>query len=125
MYMLFKHLHLTAVVLSIALFTVRFVWLLKQSPMLQKKWVKILPHAVDTVLLVSAITLCFIIAQYPFVNGWLTEKVLGVVAYILMGFYTLKWAQGTAARCVGFIVALACVVFTAKVAVFKQGLLFV
>ena len=125
MYMLVKHLHLTAVALSLLLFTLRFIWALKGSAMLQKKWVKIVPHVIDTVLLASALTLCFIIVQYPFVDAWLTEKVIGVIGYILMGFYTLKWAKGNVSRSFGFIAALALVIFTAKIAVFKQPLVFV
>lgn len=125
MYMFVKHLHLTAVALSLSLFILRFVWSLRDSPMMQKKWVKIVPHVIDTVLLASALTLCFIIVQYPFVDAWLTEKVIGVVCYILMGLVALKWAKNNMTRWIGFVFALGCVVFSAKVAVFKQALLFV
>ncbi|WP_342807460.1 SirB2 family protein [Alteromonas sp. M12] len=58
--MMTKHLHLTAVALSIILFILRFVWLQRNSTLLHKKWVKIVPHVIDTLLLVTAITLCFI-----------------------------------------------------------------
>lgn len=124
MYMMFKHLHLTAVALSIVLFVLRFLWLRRHSPMIQKKWVKVVPHIIDTVLLISALSLCVILAQYPFVNGWLTAKVVGVVCYILMGLWALKWAQTTVMQWVGFAGALAWLAFTAKVAVTKQGMLF-
>lgn len=124
MYMFVKHLHLTAVALSLSLFLVRFVWLMKASPSLQKKWVKVVPHVVDTVLLASAIGLCFILSQYPLVNDWLTAKVLGVAFYILMGLYTLKLAKTKMTQWIGFAGAFAWVVFTLKVAVTKQPLLF-
>lgn len=125
MYMFVKHLHLTAVALSLSLFILRFIWSLRRSPMMQKKWVKIVPHVIDTLLLASALTLCVILVQYPFVNGWLTEKVLGVVCYIIMGFVTLKWASTTPVRWLGFVGAMASIVFSAKIAVMKQGILFV
>lgn len=124
MYMMFKHLHLTAVALSIALFVMRFIWLQRQSPMMQKKWVKVVPHVIDTVLLLSALSLCVILVQYPFVNAWLTAKVLGVVCYILMGLWALKWARNNAMRWAGFAGALCWLAFTAKVAVTKQPILF-
>ena len=124
MYMMVKHLHLTAVALSLTLFVLRFFWTVRGSQMMSKKWVKIVPHVIDTVLLLSALTLCVLISQYPFVNAWLTEKVLGVVLYILMGFWTLKWARTTPLKALGFVGALAWLVFVAKVAVFKQPLLF-
>jgi uncharacterized membrane protein SirB2 len=124
MYFLVKHIHLTAIFLSVSFFILRFVWLLRSSPMLQAKWVKILPHVVDTVLLISAATLCVLIGQYPMIDTWLTQKLLFVILYILMGFVTLKWAHTTALRWLGFIGALACIMFAAKIAVLKQGLFF-
>lgn len=124
MYLFVKHLHLTVVAISVSLFVLRFIWHLTGSPLLQKKWVKVVPHVVDTVLLASALTLCVLISQYPFVHSWLTEKVMGVVLYILMGFFTLKWARNNAMRCIGFVGALSWLLFTAKVAVFKQPLMF-
>ena len=122
MYFLVKHIHLTAIFLSVSLFILRFVWLLRASPMLQRKWVRILPHVVDTLLLASAVTLCILISQYPLLDSWLTQKLLFVILYILMGFLTLKWARTTAMRWTGFIAALLCIVLSAKIAVMKQGL---
>ena len=43
-YVIFKHLHMTAVALSGLLFMVRGLWLLQGSTQLQAKWVKITPH---------------------------------------------------------------------------------
>jgi len=69
MYAIVKHMHLTAIAVSVILFILRFYWLNRDAEKLQKKWVKVLPHIVDTVLLASAITLCVILQQYPFVNN--------------------------------------------------------
>ena len=90
MYPLIKHLHLTFVALSIVLLLLRFFWMMRKSPNFDKKWVKVLPHVVDTMLLLSAAALCVTIAQYPFVNDWLTEKFIAVIAYIIMGFMCFK-----------------------------------
>ena len=49
---MFKHLHLTLAVISISFFTLRFAWLLINSDQLNRKWVKITPHIIDTLLLV-------------------------------------------------------------------------
>lgn len=99
MYMMAKHLHLTAVGLSILFFIFRFIWSQFDSTALNKKWVKILPHIIDTILLASAIWLCFILSQYPIVNAWLTYKVIGVIGYIVLGLIALKkqklrWGNG-------------------------------
>lgn len=124
MYMLVKHLHLTLISISLALFILRFYWRLKDAPHLQRKWVRVLPHVVDTLLLVSAATLCVLIAQYPFVDLWVTEKLFAVLLYILMGLVALKLGRTTAMRWVGFIGAISWLAFAAKVAVLKQPLLF-
>lgn len=124
MYFAVKHLHLSTIVISLALFILRFYWVNRNPEKMQKKWVKVTPHIIDTVLLLSALTLCFIIQQYPFVDAWLTEKVMGLVLYILMGMVALKWANTTAVRWGGFFGAIASLVFIAKVAVLKQPILF-
>ena len=122
MYMMAKHLHLTAVGLSILLFVFRFIWSQFDASVLSKKWVKILPHIVDTVLLASAIWLCVILSQYPFVNAWLTFKVVGVVLYIVFGLFALKKAKTTMGKWSFFVAALAVLMATAMVAVTKQPL---
>ena len=122
MYMMAKHLHMTAVGLSILLFVFRFIWSQFDASVLSKKWVKILPHIVDTVLLASAIWLCVILSQYPFVNAWLTFKVVGVVLYIVFGLFALKKAKTTMGKWSFFVAALVVLMATAMVAVTKQPL---
>ncbi len=122
MYMMAKHLHLTAVALSILFFVFRFIWSQFDAQALSKKWVKILPHVIDTILLASAIWLCVILSQYPFANAWLTFKLIGVVLYIVFGLFALKKAKSTIGRWVFFVAALAVLMATAMVAVTKQPL---
>ena len=122
MYMMSKHLHLTAVGLSILFFIFRFIWSQFDSTALNKKWVKILPHIIDTILLASAIWLCFILSQYPIVNAWLTYKVIGVIGYIVLGLMALKKAKTSGGKWVAFVAALGVLMTTAMVAVTKQPL---
>lgn len=122
MYMMAKHLHLTAVGLSILFFVFRFMWSQFDANALSKKWVKILPHVIDTVLLASAIWLCVILSQYPLVNAWLTFKVIGVVLYIVLGLFALKKAKTMLGRWSFFVAALVVLMATAMVAVTKQPL---
>ncbi|MEG3768137.1 SirB2 family protein [Alteromonas sp. 14N.309.X.WAT.G.H12] len=124
MYMMFKHIHLTAIALSVFLFVLRFIWSQFSPSVLEKKWLKITPHIVDTILLLSALCLCVILNQYPFVQGWLTFKVVGLVAYILLGLFALKWARNAPLKWIGFIGALTWLGLIAKVAVTKQPLFF-
>ena len=122
MYMMAKHIHLTAVALSILLFIFRFIWSRFDAQILAKKWVRVVPHIIDTILLASAIWLCVILSQYPLVNAWLTFKVVGVVAYIILGLFALKKAKTSMSQWVCFIAALVVLMGTAMVAVTKQPL---
>jgi uncharacterized membrane protein SirB2 len=74
------------------------------------------PHLVDTVLLISALMLTTIIRQYPFVQGWLTLKVLLLVAYIVLGSIALKRGRTRRIRVAAFIAALASVLYLFSVA---------
>ena len=124
MYEMVKHLHLTAIVLSVLLFLLRFVLNTTQSTMLQQKWLKILPHVVDTLLLVSAAILCVMLKQYPFVNAWVTEKLLALVMYVFMVTLALKLGHNSFMRGIGLVGALSWIAYAGMVAVSKQAMFF-
>ena len=124
MYEIVKHTHLTAIALSVILFILRYVLSAKQSPMLEKKWLKIMPHVVDTMLIASAATLCVLLEQYPFVDMWVTEKLMALVMYVLMVTLALKLGKNGSMRGIGLIGALSWIVYAGMVAVSKQPLLF-
>ena len=121
-YIALKHLHITFVALSGLLFLVRGIWMLRASPRLQQRWVKIVPHVVDTLLLASAIGLAVWSHQYPGQMPWLTAKVVGLVAYIVLGTIALKRGRTKGVRAAAFVGALACFVYIVAVAVTKNPL---
>ena len=125
MILLLKHLHVTCVVLSISGFLVRGVWMMQESPWLQKKWVRVAPHVIDTILLVSAILLAIQIQQYPFVQNWLTAKVLALIAYIVVGAVGLKYGRTKKIRVSAWLAAIAIFVYIVLVALTHQALPFV
>lgn len=120
-----KSIHLLTVVVSIALFFMRGVWIFRDSAVLQQRWVKILPHANDTVLLISAITLAITIQQYPFVHGWVTTKVILLVIYILLGMVAFKWGRAKPIRVVAWLSAMGVYGYIILVALTKNPLWFV
>ncbi|WP_339723202.1 SirB2 family protein [uncultured Paraglaciecola sp.] len=124
MYEMIKHTHLTAIALSVVLFLLRFILNAMQSPMLQKKWLKILPHIVDTLLLVTAATLCVMLKQYPFVDAWVTEKLLALVMYIFMVTLALKLGRNGFMRGIGLVGAVSWIAYAGMVAVSKQPIFF-
>ncbi len=123
MYMALKHTHLMLVAISLSLLILRFVLSLRGSDLLQRKFLKIAPHVVDTLLLLSAIGLMVTIQQYPFVNPWLTEKFIGVLAYIALGVMAFK-GRTTTLRVFAFVGALGWLVLVVKVAITKTPVLF-
>ena len=97
-FILLKHIHVSCAAISFALFFLRGIWSFNGSPIMQQGWVKVVPHAVDTLLLVSALALAFIIQQYPLVDAWLTAKFFGLLLYIILGSVALKHGRTKAIR---------------------------
>lgn len=120
MYMAYKHLHLLMVVLSVSFFLLRFVLSLKSAAILQRKFFKIAPHVIDTLLLISAIMLMLTLQQYPFVQSWLTEKLIAVLAYIALGVMAFK-GRTAAIRWICFLGAIGWLGLAARVAISKQA----
>ncbi len=107
MYPALKHLHISCAAISLGLFMLRGWWMMGHPARLQLRWVRIVPHVVDTFLLASAIGLTFLIQQWPLRNAWLTAKVLGLIVYIVLGMIALKRGPTRTIRIAAFIAALA------------------
>jgi len=120
-----KYLHITCAVLSISGYLVRGVWMMRESPWLQKKWVKVAPHVIDTLLLGAGIWLAIRIQQYPFVQGWLTAKVLALIAYIVVGAIGLKYGKTREIRIAAWLGAIVIFGYIVLVALTRQVLPFV
>lgn len=68
--------------------------------------IRYLSYGIDTVLLASAIALAVIVQSYPFVDAWLTAKVLLLIVYILLGSLALKRGRTPVVRRFSFLAAL-------------------
>jgi uncharacterized membrane protein SirB2 len=115
-YLPLRHLHIACAILSITLFALRGGLMIAESPLLGTRVLRTLPHVVDTVLLTTALMLTTVIHQYPFVQGWLTMKVVLLVAYVVLGSVALRRGRTKRARIVAFVAALATVAFLVTVA---------
>ncbi len=125
MYIALKFTHIACVVLSITGFIVRGLWMLRDSPWLRKRWVKVVPHVNDTLLLVAGIVLAVRIQQYPFVHGWLTAKALALIAYIVVGAVGLKYGKTRNIRIAAWLSAIIIFLYIVLVALTRQVLPFI
>jgi uncharacterized membrane protein SirB2 len=117
-----KSIHMLTLTVTITGFILRGVWMMRGSPLLQAKWVKVLPHVNDTVLLISAVWAGALLGQYPFVDGWLTAKILGATAYIVLGAIALTYGRTMRTRLMAFVGALICFGYVVAVAATKNPL---
>ena len=76
---------------------------------------RILVYTVDTILLTAALMLMTIVRQYPFVDAWLTTKVVLLVAYIVVGWRAFR-AERKPVRIACSVAALAIFAFIITVA---------
>jgi len=115
---------MTLAVLSISLFTLRFIWLLANSEKLQAKWVKITPHIIDTLLLSIGIVMMVQYSMSPIEQLWLGEKLLAVLAYIFTGYYTLKLARNKSMQIIGYLGAMGWVMLIVRLAMTREPMFF-
>ena len=107
-------------VLSLTGFFLRGLLILRSSPIMDARWVRVLPHVNDTILLVAASSLAVMSDQYPFVVGWVTAKVLGLTAYIILGSLALRAGSTRRMRIVSWLAAMAVFGWIVSVALTRQ-----
>jgi uncharacterized membrane protein SirB2 len=115
-YLVLRNVHIACALVSITLFVLRGSLMLANSAWQQNVVLRYLPHAVDTILLTSALMLTTVIHQYPFAAGWLTAKIALLIVYIVLGSIALRRGRSRRVRAWAFIAALATVAFLVTVA---------
>ncbi|WP_087019350.1 SirB2 family protein [Thaumasiovibrio subtropicus] len=125
MYMALKHTHLLLIVLSAVLFIFRFGLKVTDSPLLQKRALKIAPHAIDTFLLLSGVALVMLTGFMPFTPAgeWLTTKLSCVLAYIALGVFAFR-SHSRLFQTFCFLGAMGWLVMAYNIAVTKSTTLF-
>ena len=103
---------------SIALFLVRGIWMLWAPERLQLRWVRIVPHVVDTLLLASALWLAWRIGP----TSWIAAKVVALPLYIALGTVALKRGRTRGIRVSALISAVIVFGYVVSVAITKSPL---
>jgi len=122
LYLALKNLHVLCVVASGSGFFLRGLWMLSDSPRLNLRWVRVVPHVVDTLLLGSAIAMAVLSAQYPFAQDWLTAKLVGLLVYILCGMMALRRGKSKTTRGIFLVAALLAFAYIVSVALTRSPL---
>jgi uncharacterized membrane protein SirB2 len=117
-----KVIHVTAAAVSYALFVVRGIWMINGSPRLGERWVRIVPHINDTLLLAAAIWMTLLLHQYPGSHAWLTAKVAGLLVYVGLGIVALKLGRTSRARIAAWLAAQAVFFYVVAVALTRNPL---
>lgn len=117
-YLAIKHVHLTAIAASITLFVLRASWMAWWPAKLAARWVKVVPHVVDTVLLLSGAWLAFQLGSG--VAGWLPAKIAGLVLYIVLGMVALKRGRTRGVRIAAAVAAVVVFGWIVSVALTKS-----
>lgn len=99
-------LHITLALISVSGFVLRVGWALTDPQMLQHKAVRIAPHVVDTLLLVSGVVMALSLPG-GLMTDWLITKLVVLLGYIGFGVLALR-GSGTR-RWIGIVGALLCV----------------
>lgn len=74
-------------------------------------------YVIDSALLGAAVFLATMLHQYPFVDAWLTVKVVLLVVYIALGMLALRRGHTLHTRTVYFFAALLTYGFIVSVAI--------
>ncbi|VAW62759.1 hypothetical protein MNBD_GAMMA10-3240, partial [hydrothermal vent metagenome] len=93
-----KLVHVTCVVLSFSGFFVRGILMIRAPDLLQNRAIKIFPHIVDTLLLLSAFVMLYYLQLSLLDNNWLIAKVGALLLYIFLGMLALRPGRPRAVR---------------------------
>jgi len=92
-YTTLKLIHIGAVTVSFCGFVARGLGLFSGAAWVRHRLARSLPHVVDTVLLLSAVGMLFVIHLSPWGVAWLRAKIVGLVVYIALGVLALRPAR--------------------------------
>ena len=115
---LVKLVHVSCVVLSISGFTLRAALMLVGSPLLRRRWIRPLPHFVDSLLFLSGLWMAWNIQQYPGTTPWLTAKLAALVLYVLFGVTALRGKQRSQ-RLIALVFAYLAFAYMVSVALYR------
>ena len=119
-YAAIKLLHQTAVALSFTGFFVRGWAALAGAAWVRSRAARSLPHVVDSVLLLSALALVWMLRLNPADAPWLMAKLIALVVYIALGVIALRPGRPGPLRAGAWFAALLTFAYIASIASSKD-----
>jgi uncharacterized membrane protein SirB2 len=120
LYSLVKTFHIICVIVSLSGFVIRGILKLVDAKIIHHKLVKVLPHIVDTLLLISAITLVIMSGMYPWLVSWVAVKLVALVAYIIAGTIFMRSEAKGSVQYSWFMVSVLIAAYIVLVALSKS-----
>lgn len=111
-----KSVHVLCVILSGCLFALRGTLMVARSRYTDHIALRMMSYAIDTTLLTAALMLVTLLHQYPFVQAWLTVKILLLVVYVVLGVLALRRGRTRRTQIACFLAALLVYAFIVSVA---------
>jgi uncharacterized membrane protein SirB2 len=124
-YVVVKGVHLLTVGVTIVLFILRGGWMAVDSARLRARWVRVVPHVNDALLLASGIALVAVTGRYRELPLWLVVKLAAVIIYVGLGMLALRPALPKGVRVAAWVMALAMLGFIVSVATTQSPMPFV
>jgi uncharacterized membrane protein SirB2 len=121
--MLLIKLHALLAVISGLSFFVRGIGHLRGQSWVTHKLARILPHVIDTGLLVSAIALLITLEISP-LTDWVLVKILALVLYVFLGVMAFRIAKTVKQKALYWLAALAVFAYMFAVAKAHSPLFF-
>ncbi len=117
---IWKLIHISCACLSITGFSIRGYWMLSGSPLFQHKLTKILPHMVDSLLLISAIAMLVSWKLNPLDHPWVMAKIAALLVYIGLGMFAFRFGKSKNQKVMAWLAALLTVIYIVQTAITKN-----
>ena len=120
LYLPARQVHITAVMLSVALFAVRGAAVLARQGWPMTRPVRLASVVIDTVLLTAGVTLWTMLGLNPARDLWLGAKLALLLVYISLGSLALKRAPTWRGKALAYVAALLCVGWMLSIALTRH-----
>lgn len=106
MYLTIKYLHIATALISISGFALRGIGMWLDADWMRQRWVRVVPHINDSVLLLSALALVTMSGLYPWQQPWLAAKLVALLVYIGLGMAAFRFARSPVHKRLFWLAAL-------------------